>query len=319
MRKLAITLLLIFLTIPLLAQYRGRLSSDDQRRFDSYYSRWLEYRRTNNRDEIISMEKRMQDVMAHNNIPASTPYAAIASNGQRDPYDRYRGRFSQDDQRRYDSYYSRWLEYKRTSNWDEVRSMEGRMRDVMQSYDVPTNVPFDALASNGNSGGWGRDWNHDHDWDRDRDRDRSRYHGQLSLEDQRRFDSYYSRWQDYKRTSNWDEVRSMEARMRDVMQQYNIPPNVPFEQIVSSGSTPAYQGDVRILNASYGNGFRVANVTQRVQDMVHGGQFSVYVDNDSMGTDPAPGMRKSLTVTYSYRGGRTQTVTVKEGQSLTIP
>ena len=109
------------------------------------------------------------------------------------------------------------------------------------------------------------------------------------------------------------------CRMRDVMQQYNIPPNVPFEQIVSSGSTPAYQGDVRILNASYGNGFRVANVTQRLQDMVHGGQFSVYVDNDSMGTDPAPGMRKSLTVTYSYRGGRTQTVTVKEGQSLTIP
>ena len=59
--------------------YRGRLSSDDQQRFDSYYSRWIEYRRTNNRDEIVSMEKRMQDVMNHYNIPLNVPYDQIAS------------------------------------------------------------------------------------------------------------------------------------------------------------------------------------------------------------------------------------------------
>jgi hypothetical protein len=59
--------------------WRGRLSSDDQSRFDSYYSRWLEYRRTNNRDEIVSMEKRMQDVMMHYNIPPNTPFDQIAS------------------------------------------------------------------------------------------------------------------------------------------------------------------------------------------------------------------------------------------------
>jgi hypothetical protein len=60
-------------------RWRGRLSSDDQQRFDSYYSRWLEYRRTNNRDEITSMERRMQDVMTHNNIPLNVPYDQIAS------------------------------------------------------------------------------------------------------------------------------------------------------------------------------------------------------------------------------------------------
>jgi len=59
--------------------WRGRLSTEDQSRFDSYYSRWLEYRRTNNRDEIVSMEKRMQDVMTHYNIPLNTPYEQIAS------------------------------------------------------------------------------------------------------------------------------------------------------------------------------------------------------------------------------------------------
>jgi hypothetical protein len=59
--------------------WHGRLSTDDQQRFDSYYSRWLEYRRTNNRDEIVSMEKRMQDVKVHYNIPPNTPYDQIAS------------------------------------------------------------------------------------------------------------------------------------------------------------------------------------------------------------------------------------------------
>jgi len=308
MKKLFIVLLLIFLAIPALAQNRGRLSSDDQRRFDSYYQRWLDYKRTNNRDEIISMEKRMQDVMEHNNIPASTPYAAIASNGYKDNYGRYRGKMSQDDQRRFDSYYSRWQDYKRTSNWDEVRSMEGRMRDVMQQYDIPASVPFAALVSNGDYG----DWNHG----------RPSWQGKLSADDQRRFDNYYSRWQDYKRTSNWDEVRSMEGRMREVMQQYDIPSDVPFEQVVSSGGygqgAPQYRGDLRILNASYGNGFRVDNVTARLQEMVRSDQLSVYVDNDSMGHDPAPGMRKTLSISYSYRG-RTQSVTVNEGRSVTIP
>ena len=83
MRKLSIALLLLCLTVPALAQYQGRLSSDDQRRFDSYYQRWQDYKRTNNRDEIISMEKRMQDVMQKYNISATVPYAAIASNGPR--------------------------------------------------------------------------------------------------------------------------------------------------------------------------------------------------------------------------------------------
>src|SRR6184192_642648 len=39
------------------AQLRGRqLSADDQQRFDSYFSRWQDYRRTNNQREMRSME-----------------------------------------------------------------------------------------------------------------------------------------------------------------------------------------------------------------------------------------------------------------------
>ena len=139
-----------------------RLSPDDQRRFDSYYSRWLEYRRTNNGDEIASMEKRMQDIYQHYGIPAGTPYGRIATNGQ-GQWDRDRdwrddhgpgswgtaARLSSDDQRRFDSYYSRWQQYRATNNLDEVRSMEGRMRDIYVHYNIPPNTPFGAVASGG--------------------------------------------------------------------------------------------------------------------------------------------------------------------------
>jgi hypothetical protein len=57
----------------------GRLNSGDQQRFDSYYSRWLDYQRVNNYGEIRSMEKRMYDVYKNYSIPASVPFAQVAS------------------------------------------------------------------------------------------------------------------------------------------------------------------------------------------------------------------------------------------------
>jgi hypothetical protein len=64
-------------------QYQGRLRTDDQRRFDSYYTRWLQYRRDNNGGEIRSMEKRMQDIYRNYGIPPNTPYDQVASAGLR--------------------------------------------------------------------------------------------------------------------------------------------------------------------------------------------------------------------------------------------
>src|SRR5437870_11672987 len=87
MKKLfGLAALLIAISLPALAQWQQqrRLSADDQRRFDSYYSRWLDYKRTNNQGEVVSMEKRMQDIYAHYGIPSNVPYSRIASNGQVD-------------------------------------------------------------------------------------------------------------------------------------------------------------------------------------------------------------------------------------------
>lgn len=308
MKKITILLLLIFLALPVfaqIAQYQGRISGDDQKRFDSYYQRWLEYKRTNNRDEIISMEKRMQDVMEHYSIPATVPYEALASQGAWGDYHQYHGRFSQDDQTRFDSYYSRWLDYKRTNNFDEIQSMERRMQDVMAHYNVPFNVPFAALctsASGEYGGGYYNQWRN-----------------RLQAEDQERFDSYYSRWLNYRRDNNREEISSMENRMQDVMRRNSIPSNVPFDQVASSSvAQPAYYSDLRIIRATYGAHRHGADVAAQLQAMVRDGQLSLHVNNDSMGGDPAPNKHKTLDVTYSFRG-REQRVTVEEGSTLTIP
>jgi hypothetical protein len=78
----AISALLLAIVLPAVAQ-GIRLSLSDQKRFDSYYSGWQEYRRTNNSSEVVSMEKRMQDVYRHYGIPAGTPYGNVASSGNR--------------------------------------------------------------------------------------------------------------------------------------------------------------------------------------------------------------------------------------------
>ena len=78
-----------------------------------------------------------------------------------------------------------------------------------------------------------REWDRNRraQWDLYRDRDRSYWqqNQRLSGEDQGRFDSYFQRWQNYRRTNNRDEVISMEKRMFDVYDHYGIPHDVPFE------------------------------------------------------------------------------------------
>ena len=271
MKKLfAVSALLFALFVPVLAQAQRQLSADDQRRFDSYYSRWQEYRHTNNREQIASMEKRMQDVYAHYGIPAGTPYWRVASNARgewdRDNNEwwcwrnRWQGRLSADDQSRFDSYYSRWQEYRRSNNRDEAVSMEKRMGDIYAHYGVPSDTPYWQVASNGHSdsdGDWDdrdrdgdrdrdRDGDHDRglhrgwdkhdrddDGDRDRDSGRNRWRGRLSAGDQSRFDSYYTRWLQYRRDNNREQISSMEKRMWDLMDHNNIPREVPFGEIAS--------------------------------------------------------------------------------------
>jgi len=153
MKKLLGTVfLLAAFALPGLAQWR--LSPDDQRRFDSYYSRWQDYQQKNNASEMQSMQKRMLDIYSHYGIPPQTPYWRVASNGGRGgdrdrDRDRWRGRLNQNDQSRFDSYYSRWQQYRQTNNRDQIASMEKRMQDVYAHYGIPSNTPYGSVASNG--------------------------------------------------------------------------------------------------------------------------------------------------------------------------
>jgi hypothetical protein len=311
MKKLStLLMLLVFLILPALAQmgqYRGRLSPEDQKRFDSYYQRWLDYKRTNNRDQVVSMEERMQDVMRHYNIPASVPYDAIASSAFRGNYRQYRHLLSAEDQERFDSYYQRWQEYRRTNNRDEIISMEKRMEDVMVGYNIPLTVPYRAISTSAAD-----------DYHDDADRDGDHWRRRLEPDDQSRFDSYYTRWLEYGRTQDRDQVASMENRMRDLMRQYHIPEDVPFNQVASPDVPQSDYGDLGIISASYGYGDRAADVTGQVRSLLQNGHLSITVNNDSMAGDPAPNHPKKLDLTYSYHG-RIRRVTVLEGDTLSLP
>src|SRR5437899_11762994 len=80
-KLLAFVALFAALILPHFAQAQIRLSISDQRRFDSYYSRWQNYKATNNQSQVRSMEGRMQDVYRHYGIPANTQYRNVASGG----------------------------------------------------------------------------------------------------------------------------------------------------------------------------------------------------------------------------------------------
>ena len=78
-------------------------------------------------------------------------------------------------------------------------------------------------------------------------------------------------------------------------------------------------GGVTIVSAQYGDGPDRRDVTMRLRSMVRDGRLSMRVNNDSMGSDPAPGRPKTLWLTY-YTGGQGQrNVMVAENDQLTLP
>jgi hypothetical protein len=96
----------------------------------------------------------MQDVYSHYRIPAGTPYFWVAANARDEDWDRWesdrwRGRLSPEDQGRFDSYYSRWMDYRRGDRRSDIDSMERRMHDVMDRYQIPPRVPYEQIASRG--------------------------------------------------------------------------------------------------------------------------------------------------------------------------
>ena len=206
--------------------YRGRLSTDEQREFDKYYIKWVNDTRENDRPDIAKDVRRMQEIMARQNIPANVPFDQIASTG--DPRSEgyparreWRQRLSADDQRDFDRYYSRWVDDARANDQADLSRDAGYLQAIMARNNIPANVPFDQLASAADYPGD----NHPRDqvWQR-----------RLSPDDQREFDKCYADWLEDTRKNDRDDIDKDVRRMLEIMARNNIAANVPFDRIASS-------------------------------------------------------------------------------------
>jgi hypothetical protein len=242
----------------------------------------------------------------------------------------YQGKLRGDDQKRFDDYYEKWVHDRERKDLGETASMEARMLDVYAHNGIQSNVPYDLVASPNVAipmSGY-QNWR-----------------GRLQGDDQKRFDSYYSRWLEYRGKKDKEQIASMQGRMLDVYGKNNIPLTTPYEFIASPNVVPNigynymtpnnggygnnnygnnnygngnYGNNLRILQAFYGAPGRQADVAGRLQGMIGNQGLRVRVNNDSMGGDPAPNTHKQLYVVYSYQGQQ-RNATVDEGNDLQIP
>lgn len=78
------------------------------------------------------------------------------------------------------------------------------------------------------------------------------------------------------------------------------------------------RGNLRIVHAVYGVPGQSRDVTSSLQGMVWNDRVDFQVDNDAFHMDPAPNRKKELRITYEHNG-RTQTMSVREGDRCNIP
>jgi len=232
MKTLIGILALVFvLGLPALAQVQ-RMTSDDEAAFNGYYSRWLQDKQTNNRDDMISMEHHMQDLMSKYSIPSNTPYDAVASQngasyngyGDRDR-DRDRGyanqwqnRLSPDDQNKFNKEYTKWQEANARNDRDDIDKHARNMEEIMSRYNIPQDTPFNEVAT---VGGYTSHM------------DVRQYQGRLSPDDQKKFDKAYEKWQRDRAGHDRDDIAKDEGKMQEIMAKYNIPRDVPYDVLAS--------------------------------------------------------------------------------------
>jgi len=228
-RLLGMLALLLAFGLPAVAQVQ-RMTAEDEDQFSNYYSRWQQDRQTDNRDDMVSMEHHMQDLMSKYAIPSDTPYDQVAAqNGpvsrhdDRDRDDRryagnWQGQLSADDQHKFNKEYDKWQESNAKNDRDDIDKHARNMEEIMQRYNIPPNTPFDTIATaNGYSPHV----------------DYRRYQGRLSPDDQKKFDKAYEKWQKDRAKNDRDDLSKEEGKMQEVMAKYNVPRDVPYDVLVS--------------------------------------------------------------------------------------
>jgi hypothetical protein len=220
-------IVLAAVALPAMAQVQ-QMTEDDQQAFNGYYSRWLHDKQAGDRDDMISTEHHMQDLMSKYAIPPSTPYDEVASqygSPSRD-YDRdrtynggWQARLSPDDTNKFNKEYGKWQEANAKNDRDDIDKHARNMEEIMNRYNIPPNTPFAQIAT-GN--GVSRI-------------DVTQYQGRLSPDDQKKFDKAYEKWQRDRAQHDRDDIAKDEGKMQEIMAKYNIPREVPYDAL-SSGN-----------------------------------------------------------------------------------
>lgn len=216
--------------------WRANMSPSDQQEFDKDYAKWVDAQQKNDRDDIDQNSRRMQDIMARYNIPANVPFGQIASNSGAYPaypaqgaYPVYNGpRLSADDQRKYDEEYGKWLDSQRKNDQDDVAKHAGKMQEIMTRNNI-ANVPYAAIATNGYAAAPVAAAPYGYAYPQGAAQ-------RLSSKDQHDFDNDFRHWVDARRKRDMDDVDKNARKMQEIMARYNIPANVPFEQVATPGS-----------------------------------------------------------------------------------
>jgi len=75
---------------------------------------------------------------------------------------------------------------------------------------------------------------------------------------------------------------------------------------------PSLASDILVISAVYGSGTSFADVTYRVNDLIHRPGVEFFARPEWLNADPTPGWNKALVIVYELRGVR-RTFTAGEG------
>jgi hypothetical protein len=115
---------------------------------------------------------------------------------------------------------------------------------------------------------------------------------------------------------NWGN-RNERAGWND---EFAVPGERRASRVQSRYDDQQVNSQLNIISAQYGTESRRVDVSAALRMIVREGRIEMRVENDTVGqVDPAPGMVKTLWLTYSVNGGRSQSMRVQERDWLRLP
>ena len=155
MKKIFGILFLLAVSLPALAQ--PRLSDRDQQRFDSYYTRWQQYRQVNDRGKLSAWKNACLMCMRITEFRRRRHSWRVATNGhdevraearheerqeaRHEERVQWRERLSNEDRAHFDNLFMRWKEAREHRDYDDAERLQHHMREIMERNQIPHEVP----------------------------------------------------------------------------------------------------------------------------------------------------------------------------------